>query len=76
MKQLEGRVVEVGNVECLQEEGGEERAGLLIETTREALREFAGNLAFAEVEIRLRENAEEKRIAVAGTLPHLVGDCE
>jgi hypothetical protein len=55
-EQLVGRVIEVGDIECLQDESGEPKAGLLIETTQEALRDFPLNLAFAEVVITIKAN--------------------
>jgi hypothetical protein len=56
-EQLVGRVIEVGDIECLQDESGEPKAGLLIETTQEALRDFPLNLAFAEVVITIKANS-------------------
>ena len=53
---LTGTVIEIGNIEHLQDETGVARCGLLIETTEEALRDFAGNLAFARVVVTLAED--------------------
>ena len=47
-----GRVVEIGDIECLGN-----KPGLVIETTMEQLRAHGRNLAFCEVEIRLKANA-------------------
>ena len=55
-KTLTGTVIEVGAIECLQDESGETKCGLLIETTKEALRDFAGNLAYARVVVTLAED--------------------
>ncbi len=55
---LTGRVVEVGDIECLQEPGCDAKAGLVILTTMDQLRKCGRNLAFAEVEVRLREKPE------------------
>jgi hypothetical protein len=52
---ITGRVVEVGNLECL-----DNAPGLIIETTMEQLRAHAGNLAFCEVEIRVRQNTKPR----------------
>jgi hypothetical protein len=46
-----GRVVEAGNVACL-----DGRPGLVIETTEAQLRDFGRNLCGCEVEIRVRDN--------------------
>ena len=51
---LTGRVVEVGDIECLQEPGCDAKAGLVVFTTMEQLQRCGRNLAFAEVEIRLK----------------------
>jgi hypothetical protein len=64
-EELVGRVVEVGDIECLQDESGQPKAGILIETTQEALRAFPLNLAFAEVVIRLKANARPHAEAIA-----------
>jgi hypothetical protein len=50
---ITGRVIEVGNLECL-----DNAPGLIIETTMEQLRAHAGNLAYCDVEIRVRQNTK------------------
>lgn len=47
---LVGVVVEVGNLECLEDE-----PGVVVSVTREELTRLGGNLLFCEVEIRKRE---------------------
>ena len=51
---ITGRVIEVGNLECL-----DNAPGLIILTTKEQLRAHSGNLAFCDVEIRVRPNATD-----------------
>ena len=58
-KTLTGTVIEVGAIECLQGESGETKCGLLIETTMKALRDFAGNLAYARVVVTLAEDGDK-----------------
>ena len=51
-----GRVVEIGDIEALGN-----KPGLVIETTKEQLRDYGRNLAFCEVEIRLNIEPKRKR---------------
>ena len=55
-KALTGTVIEVGAIECLKDRSGVAKCGLLIETTKEALRDFAGNLAYARVTVTLAKD--------------------
>ena len=63
---LYGRIIEIGNVECLQSDGCEPRAGILIETTEAALRGFPGNLIFADVEIEVSERPPDAPVMQCG----------
>ena len=55
-----GRVVEIGDIEALGN-----KPGLVIETTMEQLKAHGRNLAFCEVEIRLKANPTADRRATA-----------
>jgi hypothetical protein len=56
-----GRVVEIGDIEALGN-----KPGIVIETTMEQLRAHGRNLAFCEVEIRLKVNSERLRSPASG----------
>ena len=55
-KTLTGTVIEVGTMEAEEGDPSKLTVGLVIETTKEALRDFAGNLAYARVVVTLAED--------------------